>query len=239
MPEADDTQRPAPDGGSIWHIADPTPMTTHALQREAAALKELIFTRLDAMDKAVELFSGNLTRVPTDVDKQVQNLKELHSERFNRVDTRFNGIQDQFAERDKRTDQVSKDSKVAVDAALQAAKELGNEQTRASALAIAKSETATAKQLDQIGLTLQNSQGALNDKIDDLRTRLTGLEGRGQGVGSAWGVLATVIGIVIAGLAIYVGTRGDKSGAGAQPQVIVVPGPSASPPPIVIQRDAK
>jgi hypothetical protein len=220
-------------------VADPTPVTIEALQREAAVLKELIFTRLDAMDKAVTLFNENLNRVPTDVDKQVGNLKDLHGERFSRVSTQFEGIQLQFSERDKRAQEVSKDSMVAVAAALQAAKELGNEQTRASALAIAKSETATAKQLDQIGVNLQSIQGALNDKIDDLRTRLTGFEGRGQGIGSTWGVLATVVGIVIAGLALYIGTRGDRVGTGVQPQVIVVPGPSSSPAPIVISPSGK
>jgi hypothetical protein len=220
-------------------VPDPTRLTMEALQREASSLKELVFTRLTAMDKAVELFANNLNRVPTDVDKQVGNLKDLHNERFNRVDTQLVGIQLQFAERDKRAEQISKDSKIAVDAALQAAKELGNEQTRASALAIAKSETATAKQIDQINVNLQTINAALNDKIDDVKGRLTNSEGSWKGVGNTWGVLATVVGIVIAGLALYIGTRGDKSGSGAQPQVIVVPGPSATPPPIVIQRDAK
>jgi hypothetical protein len=213
---------------------DPSALTTAQTVREIAALKELITTRLEAMDKAIVLFSDNLTRVPTDVDKQVGNLKELHDERFKRVDTKFGGIQTQFMERDSRTEQNAKDSKVAIDAALQAAKESVAETNRSSALAIAKSETATTKQIDQQGLTLQSIQAALNDKIDDLRTRLTGFEGRGQGIGSAWGVLATIMGIVIAGMALYIGTRSDTPKVAA-PQVIVLPPVATAPSPVIVQ----
>jgi len=47
-------------------VPDPTILTTQQLQREVAALKEIIFTRLDANDKAVELLHADVTRVPTD-----------------------------------------------------------------------------------------------------------------------------------------------------------------------------
>jgi hypothetical protein len=213
---------------------DPSALTTAQTVREIAALKELITTRLEAMDKAIVLFSDNLTRVPTDVDKQVGNLKELHDERFSRVATQIDAIQRQFTERDGRVKEAIYAAKIALDDALLAAKEIGNVQNQASALAILKSETATAKQLDQIGFNLQTIQAALHDKIDDVKTRLTSFEGRGQGIGSSWGVLATIAGIVIAGLAIFFSTRSDTPKVAA-PQVIVLPPVATVPSPVIVQ----
>jgi hypothetical protein len=207
---------------------DPTILTTRQLVREIASLKELIFTRLDGMDKAISLFNENITRVPTDTDKQIQHLKELHEVRFEeshseiesvrqvedaridgmdkaiillqniadklpaRIDEKivalrsvheekFSSIQTQFRERDVRTEQSSKDSKVAVDAALQAAKEAVGEQNKSSALAIAKSEASTTKQIDQMGQLIQSGNKAVDDKFNDVKERVTRIEGMGEG----------------------------------------------------------
>ncbi len=71
------------------------------------------------------MFNANITRVPTDTDKQIQHLKELVvaliEERDKLVAEKFNGISTQFKERDVRVEQTARDTKVAVDAALQAA----------------------------------------------------------------------------------------------------------------------
>ena len=209
-------------------IPDPTFLTTQQLLRELASLKDVVFTRLDGMDRAIVLFNENITRVPTDTDKQIQHLRELHESKFEAVglgldgvraslDTRladrdkaiqllqaiadsmpervdekigslkenheekFSSIQVQFRERDVRTEQSSKDSKVAVDAALQAAKEAVGEQNKSSSSAIAKSEAATAKQIDQIMQLIQSGNKATDDKIGDIKDRITRLEGRGEG----------------------------------------------------------
>src|SRR5688572_17684373 len=74
-------------------LADPTLLTTQQLQREIATLKELMDarfeTRLNAMDKAMNLFHDNITRVPTDTDKQISHLKELHERIFDAVWQKF------------------------------------------------------------------------------------------------------------------------------------------------------
>ena len=209
-------------------IPDPTLLTTAALKHEIALLKELITTRLDSMDKAQSLFEENLSRVPTDTDKQISHLKELHDSKLamslnnrelaiaaigvrldgmdkavdllqilsdkvmEKVDEKihslkdiheekFGSIQLQFRERDVRTEQSSKDSKVAVDAALQAAKEAVGEQNKSSALAIAKSEASTIKQIDQMTLMIQVSNKGVDDKFDDVKERLTRIEGKNEG----------------------------------------------------------
>lgn len=144
-------------------VPDPTVLTTAALTREIAALKEIVFTRLDGMDRAIIVFNENITRVPTEVDKQVAHLKALHDEKFK-------SIQVQFLERDVRAEQSSKDSKVAVDAALQAAKE-----------AVGKSEVSTVKQIDQMKEMISEGNKSLDGKVTDVKERLTRLEGKSEG----------------------------------------------------------
>jgi hypothetical protein len=170
-------------------VPDPTSLTTRQLHRELASVKEVIYTRLDGMDRAIVLFNESVTRVPTDTDKQIVHLRELHDEKFQSIAV-------QFLERDTRTEQTSRDSKVAVDAALQAAKEAVGEQNKSSALAIAKSEGATTKQIDQILALLQAATKASDDKFGDLKDRLNLIEGREMGArntekkaGDHWGLI--------------------------------------------------
>ena len=166
----------------IRPIPDPTVLTTQQLLAASAVLRDaidavrkVIETRLDGMDKAIELLRVTSTeKFPLMVESKVLNLKDLHDEKFK-------SIQTQFLERDTRTEQTSRDSKVAVDAALQAAKEAVGEQNKSSALAIAKSEAATTKQIDQIIALITTTTAGLNDKISDLKDRLTLIEGKGFG----------------------------------------------------------
>jgi hypothetical protein len=165
---------------------DPTILTTQQLLREIAMSRDVIETRLSGMDKAIELLQKATDKFPAQIVADVKQLQSLHEEKFRSIAV-------QFAERDTRTEQTSRDSKVAVDAALQAAKEAVGEQNKSSALAIAKSEASTTKQIDQIGSIITAMTNGLNDKIDDIKSRLTSVEGRSAGVGMS----ATVIGFII------------------------------------------
>jgi hypothetical protein len=155
-------------------------ITIEQLQREISNLRELFEVRLDAMDKAVVLFDQNLTRVPTEVDRQIAHLKELTFANLNslssQMDGRFGFVDSKFNERDIRTEQAARDSKIAVDAALQAAKEAVGEQNKSSALAIAKSEAATNKQIDQMGSLIQATMSAVSTQTQDNKERITRLE---------------------------------------------------------------
>ncbi len=198
-------------------VPDPTLLTTQALVSAVTSLREVLEaemggqkavfeSRLEGMDKAITLLQVTTDRQPALVDGKIANLKTLHEERFS-------SIQTQFTERDVRTEQTAKDSKVAVDAAFQAAKEVVEEQNKSRALAIAKSEAATTKQIDQQGLLITTATAGLNDKIDDIKSRLTLIEGRSNGVSmqkddsrSNVGIIASlgfgVISIIIAVVSI-------------------------------------
>ena len=66
------------DGGMLPGLA----VLTTMLQQGIVAVKENYDTRLDAMDRAQTLFENNLTRVPTEIDKQIGHLQSLMEEKF-------------------------------------------------------------------------------------------------------------------------------------------------------------
>jgi hypothetical protein len=193
-------------------VPDPTLLTTQQLIRENLWLREVLETRLtgiqeanllrqnntnarfEAYDKAIKLLQDISDKFPGRIDEKIHSLKEVHEEKFA-------SIQVQFRERDVRTEQSSKDSKVAVDAALQAAKEAVGEQNKSSALAIAKSEASTTKQIDQQGLLIQSTAKASDEKIDDIKERLTRIEGGGKG-------MRDMVGWIVAGIFLLIAVIG-------------------------------
>jgi hypothetical protein len=184
-------------------IPDPTILTTQQLLREMVTLRELLEARQGGLERVIEEQRRDIEKFPSLVEAQVRQLQSLHEEKFNSVKI-------QFAERDTRTEQTSRDSKVAVDAALQAAKEAVGEQNKSSAMAIAKSEASTTKQIDQIQVLINTTAAGANDKIDDLKTRLTAIEGRTKGMGDGWGYLIGFVAIILAAGSLVVALVGHK-----------------------------
>ena len=176
--------------------------------KENALVRTIIETRLDGMDKAIELLQSGADKFPRLVDEKITALERLHEEKFA-------SIQKQFEERDTRTEQSSKDSKVAVDAALQAQKESAVAQNQSNAASITKSEAGFIKQIDQLTVLIQTMTKAFDDKINDLKDRFNRGEGRGEGVKETKTVqlesnkfLIGVLGLLLAVLAFIVGRGG-------------------------------
>ena len=167
-------------------VPDPTQRTTENLVREIEALKELVFTRLDGMDKAITLLQATLDQSPS-----IAEMYSKHEQMFVNIET-------QFKERDVRAEQTKTEGKVSIDAALQAAKEAVSEQNKSNGLAILKSETSTTKQIDQIGATISTLENSMDSKISDVKERLTLIEGRTKGIGDSWGFVVGFVGIISA-----------------------------------------
>ena len=196
---------------------DPTVLTTQALYREInqvkqlldanmAGIKETLSARITAIDHDLDRLQLAVEQEPAQTGVLVDTLKTLHNEKFG-------SIQVQFIERDVRTEQTSRDSKVAVDAALQAAKEAVEKQNTSSALAIAKSESATTKQIDTQGILITTATTSLNEridaasatmnsKIDDLKDRMNRIEGGASGGHQAYGYIIGVAGSLIGLIAL-------------------------------------
>jgi anthranilate/para-aminobenzoate synthase component I len=96
-------------------------------------------------------------------------------------DVRFGSIQQQFIERDVRTEQAATASASALAAALQAAKEAVFEQAQAAAKAAEKTELSTTKQIDQIQLQIKTISDSFADRIAELKERIDRGEGQSAG----------------------------------------------------------
>src|ERR1700722_774227 len=155
-------------------IPDPTLLTTEQQARGLTNLRELLETRLIAVEQSNRHQFDDLRRVPTDTDRQVAHLKELLNEKFN-------SVQKQFDERDIRSQASEDAAKVAVNAALQAQKEAAAAQNDSNAAAITKSEGATIKQIDGILALLGSNTIGTNDKIAAINPRLDRGEGMSRG----------------------------------------------------------
>lgn len=168
------------DGG--WRpVPDPTVLTTEQLSRAVTAERDYVDGRIDVLverlsgiDRATELLSATVNRVPTDVQKEVAHLKGLNDEKFN-------SIVIQFRERDVRSERENRDNKVAVDAAFAAQKESAAKQDESNAKAINKSELATTETINKLSELFKTTTDALSDKIDDIKERVGAIESRKEG----------------------------------------------------------
>lgn len=211
---------------------DPTKLTTEQLERGMAGLREIIEARLNGNDRSITERWAMIDRELVYIQKQldgrkqaivdeVSHLSKLHEEKFS-------SIQTQFSERDTRTDQAASTTKVAVDAALQAQKEAVGEQNKSSALAIAKSEAATTKQIDAIGLQSAATNKATDEKIDDLKDRMSVMDGRKGGMSDGLALLlgiATLISIVTSIGAVVFAAKTAKDASTAPQAVSYYPSP--------------
>ena len=170
----------------------PTAPTTEQLNQAVSSLRDLIGVRLDSIEKAAEIFSANINRVPTDTQKAVATLQALHEAMFDRVLSTIEAlrvlIDEKFILRDKGVAETAALTSTALQAALAASKEAVGEQNKSSALAISKSEASTIKTIDGLTLILQASAKAVDDKFSDLKERLSRqdqsiliLQGRDEG----------------------------------------------------------
>ena len=168
---------------------DPTILTTEQSDKSIKSLRELIEARLNCAEENVEHIREKVDARAAAIATEVKHLHDLQNEKFR-------SIAQQFTERDTRTEQTARDTKVAVDAALQAAEKAVGKQNEAFALSTAKSEAATTKQIDAIGLLIATTNKAADDKINDLKgsiatlnTLIASVNARGGGMRDGWALL--------------------------------------------------
>jgi hypothetical protein len=121
------------------------------------------------------------------------------------INTRLDGIDKRFTERDVRVAQTTEASKTALAAALAAQKESSADHITALAQAISKSEQHTTNQLEQQRTVLISVEKTLSDKINDVSDRMNRWEGVGSGKGQIstplWAMAASVLtALMIAGM---------------------------------------
>jgi hypothetical protein len=177
---------------------DPTVLTTDAVERATAQfrreiqqLRELIETRLDCADAALANHLREMEAVRRQIEEKITHLRELAEEKFDSIDRRFD-------DRDARAGDAARAGKEALAAALESArqltelqnranKELSEAQDKANQAAITKAQGATNEQIKALDQVSGTNRKALEDKIDDARTRLTTMESLTRGIKEAGG----------------------------------------------------
>ena len=172
-------------------VPDPTDKTTDQMHRELMTLTTLmtakldaINTRIDGIDRATVVFRESLTRVPTDVDKAIDRLRELVTLQVNGIEHQLTAIERRFSERlgetQLRDEQRFQSSGVAlaaasvaaekaIAAALSAADRSVQSALGAASAAVLKSEQANDKRyenVDAIRLTVADQQTKLMPRIE-------------------------------------------------------------------------
>lgn len=177
---------PHPAIGSVPQ-PDPTILTTQQMLREVGVLKELTDAKVDGLDRVVEqrfngmdraltLLQTKADKVPSETDVAVGNLQHLHEARFDQIAI-------QFSERDVRASQTASDIKSAVEAALKAASSAVELQNRSNQEAIAKQEIAFTKQIDQIANSILQINKTIDDRLGDVKDRITAVESSQKAIG--------------------------------------------------------
>lgn len=168
--------------GDLRPIPDPTFLTTQQLNARVAGVREILETRLNGMDRAVELLAAWRETVPGQIRAEVSHLKAVIDEKLTSVTTltmtKFDGVTDAFVERDKRTEQLSNAQQVAVAAALQAQKESAGAQRDSNTVALVKMENNFIKLIDEGKVLLQQVVKSTDEKINDLKSILDRGEGK-------------------------------------------------------------
>lgn len=181
---------------SSWNKQDPSPLATQQLLRATANLHDLfdaklsgeiqtLETRINAMDKALALVQD----FPTEVDKAIARLKELHEEKFRSIEVIL---------RERKDFDISQkeDVKRAVEAAFNASNSVLNVQRSASELAIAKSENSMKEQLLQLSATATANNRLFESGISDLKIRMSDMESRAKGATALWGYILGGFGLL-------------------------------------------
>lgn len=186
-----------------------------ALRNELGVRDSAITAHFGSLEKAIEVAHDDLVRVPTEVQKAVGALRELVEQQIKTVvaaqtiaisthhaetTEKFTSVNNQFLERDTRTDQRAGDTKLAVDAAFAAAKE-----------ATAKIEAGFTKQIDGMASTIDTKTANLETRFSDLKERISSIETRSVTVKETHtGMIALAMaGVSIAGLLFTVLTRNN------------------------------
>lgn len=164
-------------------VPDPTVLTTEQLHREIAALREFVLG-------------------------EIRHVGEMNIEKFTAVGAQFESVNDKFRDVAMRTAEQKTDTKDALDAALQAAKDAVSLQTEASDKAIAKSEAATTKQIDALAVLVDKSADATTEKIVDLKSRLdkleSALQARSQGIGLSMNAMVIAASLIISAIGLVI-----------------------------------
>jgi hypothetical protein len=190
---------------------DPSDLTTQLVLREIASLKELLQSRLVAVEKVVEGAHEDLVRVPTDVQQAIGGLQDLTDTKItyeNKISQlEIKHIEQRFSWIEAIRVEQKRDTIVAVDAAFKAAKDALTEQNNYNRIAQDKSEAAFTKQIDSMINLFSTGINNISDKLGDFKGTVNSMQGNTTGKSQTWvwvvmfgslfiGAIGMIVGIV-------------------------------------------
>ncbi len=195
-------------GADYWAAREPDPsrLTTAALLREIANLKEVVFARLDAQAEAAQAFKDDLQRVPTALQNANSHVLQLIEEKFHAVhhdmeaDTRLTTekfvrvdtmLQDMARLRDEKLESVHAqfesvnqrfvERDVRTDKLAEAGGLALSAALQAAEKAVGKNELVTGKLLETQASQLQTETAGLRSQLADAKERITRIESQAIG----------------------------------------------------------
>lgn len=185
---------------------DPSPLTTQLVLREVSSLKELLFERIEGVEKGINIAHEDLVRVPTKIQLEVEGLKALletkiaYEHQINELQIKYvtEIVQRNYLLYTERFTWIEKvrleqknDQTIALDTAFASAKEL-----------VGVSNAAFTKQIDQMTVLITTAVGTLGDKIGDVKDRVNASTSTttGKDAGKSY-----VITMIIAGAGLIFG----------------------------------
>lgn len=199
--------------------ADPSALTVAMLDKAVSQLREFYDARLTSIENGLATSHEDYVRVPTLLDRAIAETKELFDVKIHDVkelvevkiqaaaDVRqeqFHGLDIQLQGRAERAKDLDAARESALNHALAAAKEL-----------VAASNTNFTKQIDGLQLSFGSQIKSLDEKVNDLRERLTHISSAAQGgtdaqtrrrteIGSNSAIISALVAAL--GFAVIVGT---------------------------------
>lgn len=173
----------------------------NSLEDKLVSLRDLLITRIEAMDKAAEVLSQNVNRVPTLLDRETSRLTAL-------FDERTGNIRSSIRERDDQARQDKVTASSAAEHALASLKELIASQNSSNALALAKAESSTAHALEALNAIINATKDGLSNEINNLKQRLDRGEGADRGERMATADTHSNIGSISLIIGCFVGVMG-------------------------------
>jgi hypothetical protein len=179
---------PATQQPQDWRpIPDPTELTQKLVSEAIIGFREVVETRLNAMDRATDLVADRLDNVKGDIQTQRTQLLETFGEKLVALERiirsdidnvrqvnieRFLAVDREFKQRDDRGVHTEEERRRSLDAAFAAAKEAAAELQKANTQAIAKSEVNAKETVAALSILMTTKFQVVENIVNEHQRRL-------------------------------------------------------------------